>query len=109
MPANVDQFGLRPAIIAMIRDVFAKYPPVTEVRLYGSRAKGNFSAGSDIDLSIMDTDITGVQFRSIENDIDELPMLYSVDLSVFRQIDNPELTEHIIRVGKIFYRANSGA
>jgi predicted nucleotidyltransferase len=107
MPAGADQFGLRPSIIAMIRDVFAKCPPVTEVRLYGSRAKGNFNAGSDIDLAIMDKDVTGAQLMRIENDIDELQMLYSVDLSLFRQIDNPALTEHILRVGKIFYRADA--
>jgi hypothetical protein len=53
----------------------------------------------------MDQDITGVQLMRIANDIDELPMLYSVDLSLFPQIDNPALTEHILRVGKVFYRA----
>lgn len=47
-----------------------------------------------------------MQLMRIENDIDELPMLYSVDLSLFPHIDNPELSEHILRVGKIFYRAN---
>ena len=49
-----EDFGLTASVIAMIRKVFSHYPPVTEVRVYGSRAKGNYRAGSDIDLSIMD-------------------------------------------------------
>jgi predicted nucleotidyltransferase len=109
MPTNAEHFGLTPSTIEMIRSVFAKYPPVTEVRLYGSRAKGNFGDGSDIDLSIMDEVVTGAQLMRIENDIDELPLPYSIDLSLFRQIDNPALTEHILRVGKVFYRAGAAA
>ncbi|MDL2355991.1 MAG: nucleotidyltransferase domain-containing protein [Pseudomonadota bacterium] len=94
------------SIIAMLRGVFAKYPAVTEVRLYGSRAKGNFHRGSDIDLSIMDEAVSDAQLANIEHDIDELPCLHSVDLSLFHQIDNPALIEHIARIGKDFYRAH---
>lgn len=107
MPAGTEHFGLTPSVIAMLQDVFAKYPRVTEVRLYGSRAKGNFSNGSDIDLSIMDGAVTGAQLMRIANDIDELPLPYCVDLSLFHQVDNPALAEHILRVGKVFYSASA--
>lgn len=103
---GVENFGLPLPVIAMVRGVFAHYPQVTEVLLYGSRAKGNFHNGSDIDLSIMDAAVTSASMMQIENDLDDLPSLYSIDLSLFKQIDNPALTEHILRVGKVFYRAN---
>jgi predicted nucleotidyltransferase len=103
MPACAENFGLAPSVIAMIRDVFARYPQVSTVLLYGSRAKGNYREGSDIDLSIMDAGVTSGQMMQIENDIDELPTLYSIDLSLFHRIDNPSLSEHIRRVGKVFY------
>jgi predicted nucleotidyltransferase len=109
MHARVELYGLPPSVTAMIRDVFAHHPQVTEVRLYGSRAKGNFGNGSDIDLSIMDEAVTSAQLKRIENDIDELPSPYSIDLSLFHQIDNPALIQHILRAGKVFYRANPRA
>jgi uncharacterized protein len=87
----------------MIREVFSRYPAISEVRLYGSRAKGNFREGSDIDLSIMDVGVTTAQMMQLENDFDELPTLYSIDLSLFHRIDTPSLSEHILRVGKVFY------
>jgi predicted nucleotidyltransferase len=106
-PPDAEQFGLPPTVLAMLREVFANCPPVTEVRLYGSRAKGNFRPASDIDLSIMDTAVTDAQLMKIENDIDELPLPYSVDLSLFHQIDNPDLAAHILRIGKVFYSADT--
>jgi predicted nucleotidyltransferase len=72
MHARVEPFGLPPSVIVMIRDVFAHYPRVTEVRLYGSRKKGNFDNGSNIDLAIMDEAVTSTQLMRIANDIDEL-------------------------------------
>lgn len=93
----------------MRREVFATYPPVTEVRLYRSRAMGNFRQSSDIDLSIMDEAVTDAQLMKIENDIDDLPLPYSVDLSLFHPIDNPALTEHILPSGKVFYAASASS
>ena len=45
-------FGLTEDTVNKIRGVFAQYPQVTEVILYGSRAKGTHHNGSDIDLAL---------------------------------------------------------
>lgn len=105
MAERAEHFGLTPSVIEMIRSVFAHYPSVTEVRVYGSRAKGDYRPGSDIDLSIMDENVSSADLMNIGIEFDDLPTLYSIDLSLFRQIDNPALTEHILRVGKVFYPA----
>lgn len=109
MAERDEYFGLTAAVIRMIHNVFAHYPSVTEVLVYGSRAKGDYKPGSDIDLSIMDAGVSSTQLMQIEIEFDDLPTLYSIDLSLFRQIDNPALTEHILRVGKVFYRADACA
>lgn len=96
--------GLADAVISKINSVFVRYPQVGEVRLYGSRAKGGYRSGSDIDLAIMDSGVSDLELLHIASDIDELPLPYKVDLSLFRQIDNPALREHIERVGRVFYR-----
>jgi hypothetical protein len=39
----------------------------------------------------------------ILQDIDDLLLPYTVDLSIFEDIDDPDLIEHIQRVGVVFY------
>jgi len=98
-------FGLADSVISRMRSVFARYPQVREVRVYGSRAKGSHRSGSDIDLAIMGNGVSDLDLLHIASDIDDLPLPYQVDLALFRQIDNPALIEHIERVGKVFYSA----
>ena len=66
-------FGLSDATIEKIRSVFARYPQVEKAVLYGSRAKGTFRNGSDIDLSL------------------------------FAHIRDADVIDHIRRVGVAFY------
>lgn len=42
-------YGLKCNIIEDIKKVFIKYPRINKMILYGSRAKGNYENGSDID------------------------------------------------------------
>jgi predicted nucleotidyltransferase len=95
-------YGLPDYAIAKINTVFASYCNIEKVILYGSRAKGNYKNGSDIDLTIMG-DITFTELLRIETIIDDLLLPWMIDLSVYSSISNQELREHIGRVGKIFY------
>ena len=96
-------FGLSEKTIVRMQEVFAKCPQVQRVVLYGSRAKGNYQPGSDIDLTLFGRDLKLRLQMQIEHELDELLLPYTIDLSVFSNIDNPELIDHIIRVGKVFY------
>jgi len=40
----------------------------------------------------------------IDFKIDDLLLPYMLDVSIYTQIDNPDLIGHIDRIGKIFYR-----
>jgi len=97
-------FGLSNEVISRIQSVFSENPAVEEVILYGSRAKGNFRPASDIDLTVKGADVTWHDLQTIERKIDDLLLPYKVDLSLFRQIDNENLIEHINRVGMTFYK-----
>lgn len=99
---SLGQFGLKANTISKINSVFAKYPQIEKVLIYGSRAKGNYRAGSDIDLTIVGK-LTLTDLLKIENEIDDLLLIYKFDLSLMHQIENPNLVEHINRVGKVFY------
>jgi predicted nucleotidyltransferase len=56
------QFGLKQEDIDKINDVFASYEGIDSVVIYGSRAKGNFKVGSDIDLTIIENSLTFQSF-----------------------------------------------
>ena len=96
-------FGLPPETLASLRAVFEKYDAIEEVVVYGSRAKGNFRDNSDIDLTLVGKKLTLSLLLEIETEIDDLLLPYKVDLSIKDQIDNPNLIEHIERVGQSFY------
>ena len=97
------QSGLNPAVIDKINSVFFQYPQIAEVVLYGSRAKGNYRPGSDIDLAIKGKNLGFSQLLEIEQALDELLLPYHIDLSLFDTIDNHELISHIQRTGLRFY------
>lgn len=97
-------FGLSEEDIALYQSVFARYPQIEKIILYGSRAKGTYRASSDIDLTIIG-DLDWSTFTRLESELDELLLPYHLDLSLYAQIDNPALIEHIQRVGKTFYGA----
>lgn len=102
------EFGLEEKIIAKINNVFKKYPQVFEVILYGSRAKGNFKNGSDVDLVLIGNRLDLSLLYKIRNEIDDLLLPYSFDISILNLITNENLLEHINRAGKIFYRKVQG-
>lgn len=101
------KYGLSEATIQKIQQVLAKYPQVEKAVLYGSRAKGNYKNGSDIDLSLQgDKDLTlDIQFK-IDRDLNDLLLPYTIDLSIFAQLSNPDFIEHIQRAGVMFYKKN---
>jgi len=101
-------FGLPSETIQKIHDVFKSYPEIKQVYIYGSRAKGNYHSGSDIDLAIINDQIKDSQLNKLEIDLDDLLLPYKLDLTVFQKIQNQDLINHINRVGILFYRkANS--
>ena len=101
-------FGLPPAAVEKIRGVFANYPQVEKAVLYGSRAKGNYKTGSDIDLTMLGDDINHSILLKILDELDELLLPWMIDLSIFSQIDSESLREHIERVGVVFYEREGG-
>jgi len=100
---NHTKYGLKSHIIENIQKVFENFSEVEKVILYGSRAKGNYRIGSDIDLTIIGTDIDLSKLNEIENRLDDLMLPYTFDISVFSHIKNDGLLDHIKHVGKEFY------
>jgi len=100
------RFGLSASVIGKIHGVLAQHPLVRKAVIYGSRAKGNYKPGSDIDLSLFAAEgqeISHRELASILDEIDDLLLPYTMDLSAFEQLNHDKLREHIERVGQVFY------
>ena len=97
------RFGLKEQVIQEIVDVLKKHPEVESAILYGSRAMGNFRPGSDIDLTLTGKSLTYQTVARIEDEIDDLLLPYLFDISILSHINNPNVVDHINRVGIAFY------
>ncbi len=101
-------YGLKAEVIHKIQSVLAQFNAIDSVVLYGSRAKGNYRTGSDIDISIKtDGSETEKLLFDVIDAIDDLDLIYLFDISLFKDIDNENLIEHINRVGVEFYQRDS--
>ena len=80
---EVKKYGLRDRDIAAIQNVFKLYPKINKVILYGSRAKGNYRAESDIDLTLQGDELVYADLVAIDNKLDDLLLPYTIDLSIY--------------------------
>lgn len=99
------KFGLSDTVIRELQDVFRRHANIKKVLIFGSRSKGNYRTGSDIDLAIVGNDIDYNQLLSILCEIDDLELLYSVDLLDYQKKKGTPIGDHIDRVGQVFYEA----
>lgn len=101
---NPIQTGLSDTDYQKIVSVFRQFPELEEVILYGSRAKGNFSQYSDIDITLKGKDLNLNIQHQIALALDDLYLPYTFDVSILSAINNQDLVEHINRVGIVFYK-----
>ena len=101
------KYGLPDRTLDTLFSIISKYPEIKEVILYGSRAKGNYRNGSDIDLSLKAGDnFSFTDLLRITGDFNDSDMPYFVDVSLYSDLANPDLKAHIDRVGKVLYPDN---
>ena len=96
----LSSYGLTDRDTQTIFEILQKYSKVENVLLFGSRAKGIFHKGSDLDLAINDKDISFKTLCKIKSDFEESSLPYRVDIVDINAITNNELLKHIQRVGK---------
>lgn len=105
--ATADKLGLSQTTLDKLNSVFLQHKAISSVLIYGSRAKGNYRQGSDIDLTIKGSVLEFAELMQIEDQIDDLSLPYTVDLSQYAQLSNIDLIEHIDRVGLVIYEKNA--
>ena len=97
-------WGLDENTLFRIRQVFAQFEQIEKVILYGSRAKGNYRNGSDIDLVLEGKNLDlGNTLYPLMQKLDDLDLPYTFDIAIVEQIENQALIDHIRRIGTVFY------
>lgn len=100
----MNTFGIAEKSYSLIQTEFAKYSDIESVILFGSRAKGNYKRGSDIDLALKGKHTSSLLALNVSAQLNEaLPIPYFVDVLDYNTIDNDELKSHIDRVGVMIY------
>lgn len=95
-------FGLPEITIKELTRYFKACPEIEKVVIYGSRAKGTYRNGSDIDLAVW-TDDHENSYR-IAGDLYDLPTPYKFDVIDYKTLTHEGMKNSIDRDGKLFYQ-----
>jgi uncharacterized protein len=106
---GITDFGFSEESAEWILRVMRVFPEIDEAIIFGSRAKGNFKPGSDVDIAVKGNFPEYTYTERIRNMLQEgLYFPYFFDVVDYGHITDPALKEHIDRVGKLFYRKPAG-
>ena len=95
--------GLPADAVERIQQVLGRYPAVEQAVLYGSRAKGTYRPGSDIDLTLSGDGLDHSLLTRIDHELDDLLLPWRIDLSLMSSLAHPPLLDHIRRAGVVFF------
>lgn len=96
--------GLTEVDLAYITKCMEAFEEIKKAVVFGSRAKGNYKIGSDIDIAIFGENITFTTLAALHTMLeDEGPMTYMIDVVDYKTLTNEDLKEHINRFGIVVY------
>jgi predicted nucleotidyltransferase len=101
---NITQYGIPESDLNALLSELKKNTEINEIILFGSRAKGIFSNGSDIDIALKGGNLKLNDILEAMSGIDKLLLPYKLDLVIYTRIKEPALIEHINRVGVILFK-----
>ena len=82
-------------------------PKIEKAILFGSRAKGNFEPGYDIDIALTGDDLNLKDILNAKSEIDDLYLPWKFDLIIYERIKEKALIEHINRAGVSLFEHQS--
>ncbi len=98
----MNNFGLSKKTFDEILNYFKNKPEIEKVLIFGSRAKGTFHNGSDIDFAIFTN--RDLNFSNIWANLDELNTPYKFDVIDYKNTDNAAIKKSIDKEGVLFYK-----
>ncbi|MGL4346280.1 MAG: nucleotidyltransferase domain-containing protein [Cellulosilyticaceae bacterium] len=99
-------FGLTPQDLDYIIATIQSFSEIKEAMIFGSRVKGTYKPGSDIDIAIVGDDINFDTLSKLHARLEETsPLPYLFDIVDYTHLTHDELKDHINRMGQIIFPA----
>lgn len=102
-PDHITDFGLSERALNTLRTYFAGIPEVEQVILYGSRARGDYHPGSDIDLMLIGSGITPRLLSRMDMEIDDLLLPWFIQITDRKAIRNAAFLKVVEQEGVVFW------
>jgi len=96
-------FGLDTDDRDAISSILAAHPEVESAVVYGSRARGNFKPGSDIDMVLAGKNLTDQVLLDVRAELRDSNVPYMVDIIAEYDIQDESLKREIDAVGQVLY------
>ena len=94
------KFGLDEKVVKDIVSILEKYSEVDSACIFGSRARGDYRKGSDIDIALFGENLT----FQINFEIDDLYLPYKIDLINFNSLgEDDKIKDSILKEGVEIY------
>ncbi|MDX1919944.1 MAG: nucleotidyltransferase domain-containing protein [Candidatus Caenarcaniphilales bacterium] len=102
--SKTNKFGLKKEDMEYMHQVFKQFPEINKVLVYGSRARGDFKNGSDVDLALygknINFDIVSAVHLKLEQE-SAMPFLF--DVHHYESLTNSKLKKEIDQFGVLIY------
>ncbi|MCR4431693.1 MAG: nucleotidyltransferase domain-containing protein [Tepidanaerobacteraceae bacterium] len=90
-------------ILNKLVKIFKKYTSIEKVLLFGSRARGDFSKVSDIDIAVFSEDISDRDFNLLIDEINQIDIALSFDVVHYDKLAKASLRNEILKDGVVMY------
>ncbi len=98
------KYGLSEETIEEVHKILKNYPQVKQAILYGSRARGDYKNGSDIDLTLIGgDDLTRDILYRIIDEFEDSYLPYTFGLSILHKINDEDFLYRIKKEGVVFF------
>lgn len=95
-----EQTGLSSQNLEEIKSICLANPKIETIILFGSRAKGTWKKGSDVNLCLRGVELQFSDIVEISYKLNEETLMpYMFDVLLWEKIKNQEIAEHIKRCG----------
>ncbi len=101
----MNNFGLPQRTLDDLLEYFKNKPEIEKVIIYGSRAKGTYHNGSDIDFAIVSDN--NENFYRISGELDDLPTPYKFDVIDYNSLTQENIKNSIDKDGVVFYKKST--
>ncbi len=99
------KFGLRDTDIQFMQALFAKEPAIEQAWVFGSRAKGSYMPGSDVDIALIGPELTRQTVARIHDILEEeSPIPYFFDVVHWNKMSNEKVRNEIQRTAQPLYQ-----